>query len=51
MEDEGVGDMFQWAETVVFDEGAKYVGQYVGRVEMRKEESSVSLERILDEHD
>ena len=41
VEDEGVGDMFEWDETVAFDEEAQYVGQYVGRVEMRKDQSSI----------
>ena len=30
VEDEGVGYMFEWDETVAFDEEAQYVGQYVG---------------------
>ena len=46
MEDEGVGDMFAWDETVAFDEEAQYVGQYVGRAQMRKDQSSISLEGI-----
>ena len=46
MEDEGVGDMFEWDETVAFDEEIQYVGQYVGRAYMRKDESSISLEGI-----
>ena len=36
VEDEGVGDMFERDETVPFDEGGQYVGQYVGRAYMRK---------------
>ena len=50
MEDEGVGDMCEWDKTVVFNEEAEYLGQYVGRMDMRKEQSSVLLERILDEY-
>ena len=46
MEDEGVGDMFECDETVAFDEEAQYVGQYVGRAYMRKDQSSISLEGI-----
>ena len=46
VEDEGVGDMFEWDETVAFDEEAQYVGQYLGRVYMRKDKSSISLEGI-----
>ena len=37
VEDEGIGDMFEWDKTVAFDEETQYVGQYVGRVEMRKD--------------
>ena len=46
VEDEGVGDMFEWDETVAFDEEAQYVCQYVGRAYMRKDQSSISLEGI-----
>ena len=46
MEDEGVGDMFEWDETVAFDEEAQYIGQYVGRAYMKKDQSSISLEGI-----
>ena len=46
VEDEGVGDMFDWDETVAFNEEAHYVGQYVGRAYMRKDQSSISLEGI-----
>ena len=46
MEDERVGEMFEWDKTVAFDEEAQYVGQYVGRAYMRKDESSISLEGI-----
>ena len=35
---------------VVFDEEAQYVGQYVGRVEMRKDPSSISLKGIPPEY-
>ena len=45
-EDEGVGDMFEWDKTVAFDEEAQYVGQYVGRAYMKKDQSSISLEGI-----
>ena len=38
--------MFKWDETVAFDEEAQYAGQYVGRAYMRKNQSSISLERI-----
>ena len=37
-------------ETVAFDEEAHYVGQYVGRVEMRKDPSSISLKGIPPEY-
>ena len=50
VEDEGIGDMFEWDETVAFDEEAQYVGQYVGRVEMRKDQSSISLKGIPAEY-
>ena len=46
VEDEAVGDMFEWDETVAFDEEAQYVDQYVGRAYMRKAQSSISLEGI-----
>ena len=46
VEDEGVGDMFEWDETVAFDEKDQYVGQYVGRPYMKKDQSSISLEGI-----
>ena len=46
MEDEGVGDMFEWDEIVAFDEEAQYVCQYVGRAYMTKDQSSTSLEGI-----
>ena len=46
MEDKEVRDMFEWDETVAFDEEAQYVGQYVGRAYMRKDQSSVLLEGI-----
>ena len=42
--------MFEWDETVAFDEEAQYVGQYVGTVEMRKDESSISLKGIPPEY-
>ena len=42
--------MFEWDETVAFDEEAQYVGQYVGRVEMRKDQSSISLKGIPPEY-
>ena len=42
--------MFEWDETVAFDEEAQYVGQYVGRVEMRKDQSSISLKGIPREY-
>ena len=48
--DEGVGDMFEWDKTVAFDEEAQYVGQNVGRVEIRKDQSSISLKRIPPEY-
>ena len=38
VEDEGIADMFKWDQMVAFDEEAQYVGQYVGRVEMRKDQ-------------
>ena len=38
--------MFEWDETVAFDEEAQYVGQYVGRAYMRKDQSCISLEGI-----
>jgi len=41
-EDEAVADMFQWDETVAYDEEA----QYVGRIE-REEEGGVQLEALL----
>ena len=47
MEDEEVGDMFEWDKTVAFDEEDQYVGQYVGRAYMKKDQSSISLEGIL----
>ena len=46
MENEGVRDMFEWDETGAFDEEAQYVGQYVGRAYLRKDQSSISLEGI-----
>ena len=46
VEDEGVGDMFEWDEPVAFDKEAQYVGQYLGRTYMRKDQSSISLEGI-----
>ena len=46
VEDEGVGEMFEWDETIAFDEEAQYVGQYVGRAYMRKDQSSILLEGI-----
>ena len=46
VEDEAVGDMFEWDKTVAFDEEAQYVGQYFGRADMRKDQSSISLEGI-----
>ena len=46
MEDEGVGHIFEWDESVAFDEEAQYVGQYVGRAYMRKDKCSISLEGI-----
>ena len=42
--------MFEWDETVAFDEEAQYVGQYVGRVEMRKDQSSISCNGIPPEY-
>ena len=42
--------MFEWDETVAFDEEAQYVGQYVRRVEMRKDQSSISLKGIPPEY-
>ena len=50
MEDEGVGDIFEWDETVAFDEDDQYVGQYVGRVYMRKDQSSIELKGRLANH-
>ena len=50
VEDEGVGDMFEWDQAVAFDEEAQYVGQYVGRVEMRKDQSSILLNGIHPEY-
>jgi len=41
IEDEAVADMFEWDETVAYDEGA----QYVGRIE-REEEGGVQLEAL-----
>jgi len=41
MEDEAVADMFEWDETVAYDEEA----QYVGRIE-REEEGGVQLEAL-----
>ena len=35
---------------VAFDEEAQYVAQYVGRVEMRKNQSSISLKGIPPEY-
>ena len=35
--------MFEWDETVAFDEEAQYVGQYLGRGYMRKDQSSTSV--------
>ena len=43
VEYEGVGDIFEWDETVAFDEDAQYVGKYVGRAYMRKDQSFISL--------
>jgi len=40
-EDEAVADMFEWDETVAYDEEA----QYVGRIE-REEEGGVQLEAL-----
>ena len=42
--------MFEWDETLAFDEEPKYIGQYVGRIDMRQEQSAVSIERIPDEY-
>ena len=42
--------MFEWDETVAFDEEAQYVGQYVGRVEMSKDQSFISLKGITPEY-
>ena len=42
--------MFEWDETVAFDEEAQYVGQYVGRAEMGKDQSSISLKGIPPEY-
>ena len=42
--------MFEWDETVAFDEEAQYVGQYVGRVEIRKVQCSISLKGIPPEY-
>ena len=50
VKDRGIGDLFEWDETVAFDKEAQYVGQYVGRVEMRKDKSSISLKGIPPEH-
>jgi len=41
VEDEAVADMFEWDETVAYDEEA----QYVGRIE-REEEGGVQLETL-----
>ena len=38
--------MFEWDETVAFEEEAQYVGQYIGRAYMRKDQSSISLKGI-----
>ena len=46
VEDEGMGDMFEWDETVAFDKEAQYVGQYVRRAYVRKDQSAFSLEGI-----
>jgi len=41
IEDEAVADMFEWDETVAYDEEA----QYVGKIE-REEEGGVQLEAL-----
>jgi len=41
MEDEAVADLFEWDETVAYDQEA----QYVGRIE-QKEEGGVQLETL-----
>ena len=46
VEDEGVGAMFEWDETVAFDEEAQYLGQYIWRAYMSKDQSCISLEGI-----